>query len=200
LPADLLARRPDIRQAEANLAAANSRIDEARAQYFPSLALTGRFGSESGQLSNLFSGPATVWAIAGSLLQPIFNGGAIGAQVDGATARRTQAELGYVQSVRAAFRDAHDALVAHNSARQIFVAQDERRAQLIEALRLSDLRYRSGYSSYIDVLDNQRNLLDAQRGQVNALRDRQTALVDLYKALGGGWSPEVFAQTDTAAR
>ena len=110
LPADLLARRPDIRQAEANLAAANSRIDEARAQYFPSLVLTGRFGSESGQLSNVFSGPATVWAIAGSLLQPIFNGGAIAAQVDGATARSRQAELGYIQSVRSAFRDAHDAL------------------------------------------------------------------------------------------
>ena len=195
LPADLLARRPDIRQAEANLVATSARIDEARAQYFPSLVLTGRFGGESADLSDLFSAPARVWSIAGSLLQPIIAAGRIGSQVDAATARRNQAEIGYVQSVQAAFRDAHDALVAHRSARDVFVAQDDRRTQLIDALRLSDLRYKSGYSSFIDVLDNQRNLLDAERARVNALRDRQTALVDLYKALGGGWSPEVFAQT-----
>ncbi|HVG05729.1 MAG TPA: TolC family protein, partial [Burkholderiaceae bacterium] len=194
LPADLLARRPDIRQAEANLVAASARIDEARAQYFPSLILTGRFGGESSDLSDLFSAPARVWSIAGSLLQPIIGAARIGAQVDSATARRNQAEIGYVQSVQAAFRDAHDALVAHRSARDVFVAQDERRSQLLDALRLSDLRYRSGYSSFIDVLDNQRNLLDAERARVNALRDRQTALVDLYKALGGGWSPEMFVQ------
>lgn len=195
LPADLLARRPDIQQAEANLVAASARIDEARAQYFPSLILTGRFGGESSDLSDLFSAPARVWSIAGNLLQPIIGAARIGSQVDAATARRNQAEIGYVQSVQGAFRDAHNALVAHRSARDIFVAQDERRTQLIDALRLSDLRYKSGYSSFIDVLDNQRNLLDAERARVNALRDRQTALVDLYKALGGGWSPEVFAQS-----
>ncbi|MBA2548479.1 MAG: efflux transporter outer membrane subunit [Burkholderiaceae bacterium] len=200
LPADLLARRPDIRQAEANLVSASARIDEARAQYFPSLILTGRFGGESADLSNLFSAPARVWSIAGSLLQPIIGAARIGSQVDAATSRRNQAEIGYVQSVQSAFRDAHNALVAHRAAREIFVAQDERRTQLIDALRLSDLRYRSGYSSFIDVLDNQRNLLDAERARVNALRDRQTALVDLYKALGGGWSPEVFAQTESSPR
>ncbi len=198
LPADLLARRPDIQQAESNLVAASARIDEARAQYFPSLILTGRYGGESSDLADLFSAPARVWSIAGSLLQPIIGAARIGAQVDGATARRRQAEIGYVQSVQSAFRDAHDALVAHRSAREVFAAQDERRSQLIDALRLSDLRYKGGYSSFIDVLDNQRNLLDAERARVNALRDRQTALVDLYKALGGGWSPEVFAQTLTA--
>ncbi len=200
LPADLLARRPDIRQAEASLVAADAGITEARAQYFPSLILTGRYGGESSDLSDLFSAPARIWSIAGSLLQPIIAAGRIGAQVDAATARRNQAEIGYVQSVQAAFRDAHDALIAHSSARDAFVAQDERRTQLIDALRLSDLRYKSGYSSFIDVLDNQRNLLDAERARVNALRDRQTALVDLYKALGGGWSPEVFAQTQSPPR
>ncbi|MGH6610656.1 MAG: efflux transporter outer membrane subunit, partial [Burkholderiaceae bacterium] len=192
LPADLLARRPDIQQAEANLVAADFRITEARAQYFPSLVLTGRFGGESSDLADLLTAPARVWSIAGSLLQPIIGINRIGAQVDAATARRNQAEIGYVQSVQAAFRDAHDALVAHRAAREVFVAQDERRQQLIDALRLSDLRYKGGYSSFIDVLDNQRNLLDAERARVNALRDRQTALVDLYKALGGGWSPETF--------
>lgn len=195
LPADLLARRPDIRQAEASLVAADFRISEARAQYFPSLILTGGFGSESSDLSDLFTSPARVWSIAANLLQPIFNAGRIGAQVDAATARRQQAEIGYVQSVQSAFRDAHDALVAHRTAREAFIAQDERRTQLRDAVRLSDLRYRGGYSSFLDVLDNQRNLLDAERARVNALRERQTAVVDLYKALGGGWSPDVFAQT-----
>lgn len=195
LPADLLVRRPDIRAAESNLAASDFRISEARAQYFPSLILTGSFGSESSSLSDLFTSPARVWSIAANLLQPIFNAGRIGAQVDAATARRQQAEIGYVQSVQSAFRDAHDALVAHRTAREIFIAQDERRTQLIDAVGLSELRYRGGYSSLIDVLDNQRNLLDAERARVNALRERQTAVVDLYKALGGGWSPEVFAQT-----
>ena len=145
-------------------------------------------------MSDLFTSPARVWSIGLNLLQPIFNAGRIGAQVDAATARRQQAEIGYVQSVQSAFRDAHDALVAHRTAREAFIAQDERRTQLRDALRLSDLRYKGGYSSFIDVLDNQRNLLDAERARVNALRDRQTALVDLYKALGGGWSPDVFAE------
>ena len=198
LPSDLLARRPDVSQAEANLVAANARINEARAQYYPSLLLTGRFGSESSDLSDLFSGPALVWSIAASLLQPIIDGGRIGAQVDAATARRAQAEIDYVRTVQSAFRDTHDALVAHSSARASFFAQEERRARLIEAYNLADLRNRSGYTSYLDVLATERDLLDAEQARVVALRNRQTALVDLYKAIGGGWSPDVFAQTSEA--
>jgi multidrug efflux system outer membrane protein len=194
LPSDLLARRPDIRQAEADLVAANARIDEARAQYFPALSLTARLGSESTELSDLFSGPAVVWSLAGSVFQPIFNAGRIASQVEAATSRREQAEIGYVRAVQAAFRDAHDALVAHRSARDSYLAQEDRRAQFAEALRLSELRNRAGYISYIEVLDNQRNLLEAERQRILALRARQSALVDLYKALGGGWSPEQFAQ------
>ncbi|MGZ8274202.1 MAG: efflux transporter outer membrane subunit [Burkholderiaceae bacterium] len=194
LPSDLLARRPDIRQAESDLVAANARIDEARAQYFPAITLTARLGSESSQLGDLFSGPGLVWSVAGSLFQPIFNAGRIGSQVDAATSQREQAEYAYVRSVQAAFRDVHDALVAHRSARDSYVAQEERRAQFAEALRLAELRNKAGYTSFIEVLDNQRNLLDAERARLLALRARQSALVDLYKALGGGWSPEQFAQ------
>jgi multidrug efflux system outer membrane protein len=194
LPSDLLARRPDIRQAEADLVAASARIDEARALYFPALSLTARLGSESSELSNLFSGPALAWSVAGSVFQPIFQAGRIASQVDAARAQREQAEYAYVRAVQAAFRDAHDALVAHQSARDSYVAQEERRAQFAEALRLSELRNRAGYVSYIEVLDNQRNLLEAERQRILALRARQSALVDLYKALGGGWSPERFAQ------
>jgi outer membrane protein, multidrug efflux system len=194
LPSDLLVRRPDIRQAEADLVAANARIDEARAQYFPMLSLTARLGSESSQLSDLFSGPALAWSVAGALFQPIFDAGRIASQVDAARSRREQAELAYVRAVQGAFRDTHDALVAHRSARESHAAQDDRRAQFAEALRLAELRYEAGYTSYLEVLDNQRNLLDADRARLVALRARQAALVDLYKALGGGWSPEQFAQ------
>jgi multidrug efflux system outer membrane protein len=194
LPSDLLARRPDVRQAEAGLVGANARITEARAQYFPAVALTARLGSESSDLSDLFSGPSVIWSIAGSVLQPVFNAGRISSQVEAATSQRDQAELAYVRTVQSAFRDAHDALVAHRSARESYVAQEDRRAQYAEALRLADLRYKAGYTSYIEVLDNQRSLLDAERARLVALRARQSALVDVYKALGGGWSPEQFAQ------
>jgi multidrug efflux system outer membrane protein len=189
LPSDLLARRPDIRQAEAALAAAQARVAEARAQYLPSLTLTASFGGESADLADLFSAPARVWSVAAGLLQPIIGAQRIGAQVDAAAARREQAALAYQQTVVAALRDAHDALAAHRAARAAFVAQEERRAKQAEVLRLAELRYRSGYSSYLEVLDAQRNLLEAERARLAALRERQIAIVDLYKALGGGWTP-----------
>jgi multidrug efflux system outer membrane protein len=190
LPSDLLARRPDIRQADAALAAAQARVAEARAQYFPSLTLTASFGGESADLADLFSAPARVWSVAASLLQPIIGAQRIAAQVDAAAARREQAALAYQQAVVAALRDAHDALAAHRAARAAFVAQEERRAKQADVLRLAELRYRSGYSSYLEVLDAQRNLLEAERARLAALRERQIAIVDLYKALGGGWTPK----------
>jgi multidrug efflux system outer membrane protein len=193
LPSDLLARRPDVRRAEAALVAADARIAEARAQYFPSLTLTASLGGESAELSDLLTSPARVWSIAAGLVQPIIGAKRIGAQVDAATARREQAALGYQQAVQAAFRDVHDALVAQRSARAALTAQEERRAKLAEALRLAELRYRGGYSSYLEVLDAQRGLLSAERERIAALRDRQAALVDLYKALGGGWSADGIA-------
>ena len=200
LPSDLLARRPDIRRAETELVAANARIGEARAQYFPRLTLTARFGGESADLSDLLTSPARVWSIAGGLLQPIVGAARIGAEVDAATARREQARIGYVQSVQAAFRDAHDALVAHRGAVETLAAQDARRTALARALALADARYKSGYSTYLEVLDAQRSLLEAERARLAAARDRQTALVDLYKALGGGWSPAQFAQETAPAK
>ncbi len=193
LPSDLLARRPDIRQAEASLAAADFRVFEARAQYFPSVVLTGSLGSESATLANLFSGPAAIWSIAGSLAQPLIGLKRIEAQVEAASARRNLAEIGYVQAVQAAFRDVHDALVSHTGARNSFIAQEERRRQLADALKLAERRYRAGYTGYLDVLVAQRDLLEAERERLIALRNQQTALVDLYRALGGGWEPRSLA-------
>lgn len=195
LPSDLLARRPDIRQAEASLAAADYRVTQARAQYFPSLVLTGTYGSESATLANLFTGPAGIWSIAAALTQPLIGLKNIEAQVEASKARRQLAEIGYVQTVQAAFHDVHDALASHTGARNSFIAQEERVAQLADALKLAERRYRAGYTGYLDVLAAQRELLDAEQARLLALRDQQTALVDLYRALGGGWTPRSLASS-----
>lgn len=187
LTTDLLLRRPDVRQAEANLVATRALTAEARAQYFPSLTLTASLGQASADLSDLFSAPARVWSVAGSLLQPIIGIKRIEAQVDAAQSRSEQAAYAYQQSVVDALRDVHDALVAQRSAAATIEAQSERRAKTAEVLRLAELRYKNGYSSYLEVLDAQRNLFDADRSRLAALRDRQTAIVDVYRALGGGW-------------
>jgi multidrug efflux system outer membrane protein len=190
LPSDLLVRRPDIRQAEANLIATRALTAEARGQYFPSLTLTGALGQQSADLSDLFEAPARVWSVAANLLQPIIGLKRIEAQVDAATSRSEQAAFAYQQSVVDALRDVHDALISLTTARRAYEAQEDRRAKQADVLRLAELRYRNGYSSYLEVLDAQRNLFDADRARLAALRDQQTAVVDLYRALGGGWAPD----------
>ena len=190
LPSDLLSRRPDVLRAEAVMSTTEARIAEARAQYFPRLLLTASYGSESPELSDLFSGPALIWSVAAGLVQPIIGLERIGAQVDAAEAFNRQGQIAYVQTVQGAFREVHDALVQHRAARESFVAQEERRDKLAETLRLANLRYKSGYTGQLEVLDAERGLLSAQRDRIIALRNRQSALVDLYKALGGGWSPQ----------
>jgi multidrug efflux system outer membrane protein len=187
LPSNLLERRPDIRQAERLLAAASLRIDRARADYFPSLTLTGSLGHASGALSNLASGPALVAGLAANLLQPIFGLKAIEANVEAAQARREEAVVAYRQTVLSAFREVHDALSASSSARDALAAQALRRERLARAVELATLRYRAGYSPYLEVLDAQRQLLLAQTEEVLAARDARVARVDLAKALGGGW-------------
>ena len=193
LPSGLLERRPDIRRAEADLAAASMRIDVARADYFPSISLTGSLGSESALLKNLFSGPAFVWGLGASLLQPLIGLKAIEANVEAQTARRNAAVVAYTQSVQQAFRETHDALVSNRTHREALAAQSERRERVAQALELADLRYRSGYSAYLEVLDSQRQLLQADTQRIVAARDARIALVDLVRAIGGGWAPESVA-------
>ncbi|MEO8739871.1 MAG: efflux transporter outer membrane subunit [Casimicrobiaceae bacterium] len=187
LPSDMLARRPDIRDAEKQLVAANQRIDVARADYYPQLTLTGSYGSESNLLKSLFSGPAMIWGIGAGLLQPLFGLKLVDANVELRTAQRDGSVINYRQTVQSAFRDAHDALVANQTTREALAAQSERRDKLQKSLELSDLRYRSGYSPYLEVLDVQRQLLQAQTLQILAARDVRLAVVDVAKALGGGW-------------
>jgi len=187
LPSDMLDRRPDIKQAEAQIAAASLRIDAARAQYFPSLSLTASYGSESAALGNLFSASALAWGIGASLLQPLIGLQAIEANVQAETARREAAVVSYVQTVQTAFRETRDALLANRTTREAVAAQTEHVQKLKAALELADLRYRSGYSGYLEVLDAQRQLLQAQTLQIVAARDVRFALIDLAKAMGGGW-------------
>ena len=187
LPSDLLARRPDVRQAEDALAAASLRVDVARADYFPAVSLTGALGTESGAMHNLFSGPAAIWSIGASLLQPLIGLQAIEANVQTARARREEVTVDYVKTVQTAFREVHDALIANRTTRDAAAAETQRSAKLQRALDLADLRYRSGYSPYLEVLDAQRQLLAAQTLQIGAARNARLAVVDLAKALGGGW-------------
>jgi outer membrane protein, multidrug efflux system len=199
LPSDMLERRPDVRQLEKSLVAASLRIDRARADYFPSLSLTSALGSESGALRNLFSGPSLIWSVGAGLVQPLFGLKAIEANVDAQTARRRELVVNYVQTVQSAFKDAHDALTANQATRDALAAQTARRQNLQQAYELSDLRYKAGYSPYLEVLDAQRQLLQAQTLQILAARDVRLALVDLAKALGGGWDYESAVEAPTAA-
>lgn len=199
LPSDMLERRPDIRQIEKSLAAASLRIDRARADYFPSVSLTGALGTESSTLSNLFSGPALFWSLGAGLLQPLLNLNTIDANVQTANARREELVANYRQTVQSAFKDVHDALATNRTTREALAAQTERSQNLQQAYELSDIRYKAGYSPYLEVLDAQRQLLQAQTLQILAARDVRLALVDLAKALGGGWEYETAVEPRAAA-
>jgi multidrug efflux system outer membrane protein len=201
LPSDILERRPDLRQLERQLAAASLRIDRARADYLPSLNLTGALGSESEALRHLLSGPSLVWSLGAGLVQPLLNLDRIGANVEAQIARREELVATYRQTVQAAFKDVHDALSANETTRAALAAQTTRRVELQQAYELSDLRYKAGYSPYLEVLDAQRQLLQAQTLSILAARDVRLALVDLARALGGGWDyKEVLEPAQSAAR
>jgi multidrug efflux system outer membrane protein len=184
LPSELLLRRPDLRQAEERLHAANARIGVARAAYFPRITLTGFFGGESQSLGDLFSGPARTWNVAAGLLQPIFGGGQLKGGLDLANARTREAAILYQDAIAKAFREARDAIAAQTTAREISVAQQARERSLARALELARLRYDNGAVSLFEVLETERQLLLARLEAIDAERDRRAAIVELYLALG----------------
>jgi multidrug efflux system outer membrane protein len=184
LPSEILLRRPDLRQAEASLHAANARIGVARAAYFPSITLTGFYGGESQRLADLFSGPARTWNIAGGLLQPLFAAGQIRGGVDLANARTREAAELYQKAVANAFREVRDAIEAQTNLREAATSQVERERALARTLELARLRYDNGVLSLFDVIDTERQLLLARLDAIDAERDRRSAIVDLYLALG----------------
>jgi len=187
LPSDLLLRRPDIVQAEEQLTAANARLATARSAHFPSITLTGFIGSESAALTHLFTGPAGIFNLGASLVQPIFSGGGQEAGIAAARARETQALLRYRLAVQAAFREVREALAAQAYTRVQFDAEERRAQSLREAVRLVKLRHENGIASQLEVLESERGLLASEINRSDALRAQRGAMADLFKALGGGW-------------
>jgi multidrug efflux system outer membrane protein len=187
LPSSLLARRPDIVQAEQVLIAANAQIGVARAAYFPQISLTGNTGFESTALTNLFTGPAGLWTLGGSLTQPIFQGGRLRSNVRLAEARQQEAVLAYQQTIKGAFRDVSDALVAYRKNREFRTQQEHLVESAQDAARLSEVRFKAGTTDYLEVLTNETNAFSAELNLAQAQGNELTALVQLYQALGGGW-------------
>lgn len=187
LPSDVLARRPDIAGAEQNLIAANADIGQARSAYFPKFSITATLGQQSSDMATLFDPASMFWNLAGNLTQPIFRAGAIGALVAATNARQQQALAQYTQTVQSAFRDVHDAQNNVQAGNAIAATTERRITALRNTLRLSELRYRSGYSSYLEVLSAQRDLMQAESALVDVQRSQLVAVVSLYRALGGGW-------------
>jgi len=187
LPSSLLERRPDIRQAEEQLIAANAEIGVARAAYFPDISLSGASGFQSSALTNLFSGPAGAWTFGASLTQPIFEGGRLRSGVRLAEAQRQTALLVYQQTIQGAFRSVSDALVAYRKTQEFRAQQELLFRSAEESARLSQMRYSGGVTGYLEVLTNETNAFSAELGLAQARLNELQALVQLYEALGGGW-------------
>jgi outer membrane protein, multidrug efflux system len=187
LPSSLLERRPDIREAEAQLMAANARIGVAKAAYFPDISLTGVGGFQSIPLANLFVGQSRMWTFSGQLAQPLFAGGTLGSGVRFAQAIQQESVLNYQQTIQQAFREVADALVAYKKDREYRIQQELLTRSAQDASRLSDIRYRGGASSYLEVLDSNTRTYAAELTLVQAQLSEMLDYVQLYRALGGGW-------------
>jgi outer membrane protein, multidrug efflux system len=187
LPSALLTRRPDIREAEDILIAANAQIGAARAQYFPQVSLTGFLGGQSRALTNLFTGPGRLWSFTPAATLPIFNAGRIRSTVRITEAQRNEALLIYEKAVQNAFREVSDALVGHTKTTEQRAQQELLVNALRESDRLSNLRYRGGLDSYLQVLDAERNLFQGELILAQLHRQELLTVVQLYRALGGGW-------------
>jgi NodT family efflux transporter outer membrane factor (OMF) lipoprotein len=188
MPSDLLTARPDIRAAEQQLMAANANIGAARANYFPRISLTGTVGSASTELSGLFKSGSFGWTFAPQAVLPLFDLGRIGAGVDAAKAGRGIAVAQYEGAIQTAFREVADALAGQATFSEQLRAQRAVAVAEQDRFNLSDLRYKSGAASYLDLLDAQRSLFLAQQLAVQANLQRLQNQVTLYRVLGGGWS------------
>lgn len=190
LTSTLLERRPDIRQAEQVLVAANAEIGVARAQFFPQISLTGSGGGAFGRssiFSGLMSSQIGVWSYGAQVTQPIFTGGALRGNLKLAESQHQQALISYREAIQHAFGDVSNALIAYQKFHQVRVRQEESVADLRESVRLSDMRYKGGTTTYLEVLDGQRSLFSAQLTLADARGTEYQSLVQLYRALGGGW-------------
>jgi multidrug efflux system outer membrane protein len=187
LPSSLLERRPDVLQAEQLLIAANAQIGVAKARYFPQISLTAVGGFQSSALTRLFAGPAGLWTLGATALQPVFEGGRIRSGVEVAEARTQEATLVYQRTVLEAFREVSDALVAYRRSQEVRIQQEQLTNATADATKLSNMRYRGGAASYLEVLDSETRFFSARLNLAQAeLRELQS-LVQIYRSLGGGW-------------
>jgi len=190
VPSAIIERRPDIREAEQNLIAANANIGVAKAQFFPQISLTGAGGGSFGRssaFSSLMTTQLGIWSYGAQVSQPIFKGGALKGNLHLAVSEHQQTLIAYRQAIQQAFGDVSDALVGYEKLHQVRARQQETVADLQETVRISTLRYKGGTTTYLEVLDGQRSLYGAELTLAAARGDEFRSLVQLYKTLGGGW-------------
>ena len=190
LPSSLIERRPDIREAEQILVAANAEIGVAKAQFFPQISLTGSGGGSFGRssaFSSLMGSHLGIWSYGAQVSQPIFTGGALRGNLRLAKSQHQQALIAYRQTIQRAFGDVSDALIGYQKFHEVRVRQENTVADLQESVRLSNMRYKGGTTTYLEVLDGQRSLFSAELTRAEARGNEYQSLVQLYRALGGGW-------------
>jgi multidrug efflux system outer membrane protein len=187
LPSTILERRPDVRQAEEALVAANANVGVAKAAYFPQIPLTASFGAQSTALTSFLQGPATFWAIGGQIAQPLYQGGRITSQYRLAWAQRDDAELTYKQTVQQAFADVSNGLIGYRQARQYRIKLQEQTKTYEETSRLANLRFKGGATSFLEVLTTQQQYFTSELQTTQAWYTELQNYVELYQALGGGW-------------
>ncbi len=187
IPSQILERRPDIQQSEQNLVAANAQIGVARAQLFPQIPLTGSGGFESIGLGNLFTLANGTWNFSAALTQPIFNAGALRANVRLSEAQKQEALLTYKQTIQTAFQEVSNSLIAYKKLREFREHQALLTGYAKDASDLAHTRYQGGVTNYLEVLTNETNYFAAELGLARAQLSERLSLVQLYNALGGGW-------------
>ncbi len=187
LPSSLLERRPDIREAESQLMAANARIGVAKAAYFPDISLTAVGGLQSIPLTQLFSGQSTMWNLTSQLAQPLYSGGTLRNGVRLTQAEQQETALNYQRTIQQAFREVSDALIAYQKDREFRTQQESLTHAAQDASRLSDIRYRGGAASYLEVLDSDTRYYAAELTLAQVELSELLDYVQLYRALGGGW-------------
>jgi multidrug efflux system outer membrane protein len=200
LPSQLLERRPDVRQAEQSLIAANAQIGAAKALYYPAISLTGLFGQSSTQLSSLFAGPSRTWSYSGSFTGPIFTGGAIRGQVKQAEAAQNAALWNYIRTIQSAFADVENTLVARQKLEEQLGAEKRRVNAYSEYDRLAWLQYNGGYVPYLTVLYAETQLFPAELSAIQTRAATFISLINIYRAMGGGWVVEAERATASASQ
>lgn len=193
MPSSLLERRPDIREAEQILVAANAEIGVAKAQFFPQISLTGSGGGAFGRssaFSGLMASQLGIWSYGAQVSQPIFTGGALRGNLRVAESQHQQALVAYRQAIQQAFGDVSNALIGYQKLHEVRLRQQDTVADLQESVRLSNLRYTGGTTTFLEVLDGQRALFSAELTLAQARGNEYQSLVQLYRSLGGGWQQQ----------